>query len=112
MNKVTSRDDLLAEFNSRFKDNDFDKSEAHNKKVLDGIWVSKLALAEDGASLITNVQVFHPDFEILLDKYDAWVESDDDGYFVFIRIKEYVQKKKADFKKSLSFRLQLQNLKI
>jgi hypothetical protein len=114
--KVTSRDDLLVEFQSRFKEGQFEKSEHYNKKVIDGIWVSKKCHAGDGLLLINldNWDV-HPDFEVFLEKYDAWIEPTEDemGFFVFIKIKQETtcKKAKADLKKSLSFRLPLQHIK-
>ena len=114
--KLTSRDDLLAEFQSRFKAGLFEKSENYNKKVHDAIWISKKCCASDGIYLI-NFETWdlHPDFEIFLEKYDAWIEPTEDrfGFFVFIKIKTevFAKKTKDDSKNNLFFRLSLQNIK-
>jgi hypothetical protein len=113
--RVTSRDDLLTEFKTRFKEGLFGKSENYNKKVIDAIWISKKCCANDGVFLLNfDDWQFHPDFEVFLDKYDAWIEPTEDlqGFFVHIKIKDdHGKKPKKDLKKSLSFRLSLDHLK-
>ena len=80
--KKSACSELLLELNSRFKLGFFKESEKYSRTEKEGIFVSNQDFADNGSPLVAETGEIHPDFEVLLDKYQAKVIPIDNANFL------------------------------
>jgi hypothetical protein len=79
---MTSRDQLYSEIVTRFNDQLFRKSEDVPRQNKGAIWIDGYLLSQ------TPTGTLHPDLEILLEKYEAWVEHVGSGCIIHVPLCE------------------------
>ena len=81
------RDEMLNELQNRFKQGFFRKSENLNRAKKAGIFVAYDTKDYKGLPIVTENCSMHPDFEVIIDKYEAWLEPSKEelGFWIFIK---------------------------
>lgn len=97
--KHSPRDDLLNELSDQFPGAKFDEGELKNRELKETVFLEKAEnITENEEKIISSEMAQHPDFEILMEKYDAKVvEFKSSGDYIIVPDYKVIKKEKSGF---------------